>query len=112
MLTHRAWLNIGRLHGKELSAMNHADAFFALTFIFILMITLAGLNIFYVAGQPRLRGILSCQCPDCSDVCRNVDGAELSEWFRLIRWVHRGVYPVFQVMIIQGQADGKGNSNA
>jgi heterodisulfide reductase subunit C/nitrate reductase gamma subunit len=47
----RAWLNIGRLHGKELTAMNHADAFFALTFIFILMITLAGVNIFYVAGH-------------------------------------------------------------
>lgn len=45
----RCCLNIKRLHGKELSHKNHQDAYFALSFILILMITLAGLNIFYIA---------------------------------------------------------------
>jgi heterodisulfide reductase subunit C len=49
----RCCLNIPRLHGKELSEKNHADAFLALSFILILMLTLAGLNIFYVAGHPH-----------------------------------------------------------
>ncbi len=45
----RCCLNIPRLHGKELSHRNHQDAYLALTFILVLMITLAGLNIFYIA---------------------------------------------------------------
>ena len=48
----RLFLNIKRLHGKELSHKNHQDAFLALTFIFILMITLAGLNVFYILLHP------------------------------------------------------------
>jgi heterodisulfide reductase subunit C len=44
----RCCLDIPRLHGKELSPRNHKDAYLALTFIFILMISLAGVNIFYV----------------------------------------------------------------
>ncbi len=44
----RCCLDIPRLHGKELSSKNHKDAYLALTFIFILMISLAGVNIFYV----------------------------------------------------------------
>lgn len=45
----RCCLNIKRLHGKELSHKNHQDAYLALSFILILMITLAGMNIFYIA---------------------------------------------------------------
>ncbi len=52
----RCCLNIRRLHGKELTGKNHADAYLALTFIFILMITLAGLNIFYIAGSTAYVG--------------------------------------------------------
>ncbi len=44
----RAFLDIPRLHGKELSDKNHKDAYLALTFILILMVSLAGVNIFYV----------------------------------------------------------------
>lgn len=53
----RTVLNIKRLHGKELTKKNHADAIFALTMIFVLMITLAGLNVFYVAGHSSYEGI-------------------------------------------------------
>jgi heterodisulfide reductase subunit C len=45
----RCCLNISRLNGKELSHRNHQDAYLALSMIFFLMITLAGLNIFYIA---------------------------------------------------------------
>ncbi len=44
----RLFLNIPRLHGKELSKKNHKDALLALSFILILMLSLAGTNIFYV----------------------------------------------------------------
>jgi heterodisulfide reductase subunit C/nitrate reductase gamma subunit len=53
----RCCLNIPRLHGKELSGRNHSDAFLALGFILILMITLAGLNVFYLAGHPEYVGL-------------------------------------------------------
>ncbi len=53
----RSLLNIKRLHGKELSKKNHIDAYIALSFILILMITLAGMNIFYLAGNSDTVGI-------------------------------------------------------
>jgi len=53
----RTMLNIKRLHGKELSKKNHADALLALTMIFLLMVTLAGMNIFYLAGHTEIVGI-------------------------------------------------------
>jgi heterodisulfide reductase subunit C len=53
----RTVLDIKRLHGKELTKRNHADAILALTFIFILMITLAGMNIFYIAGDSNYVGL-------------------------------------------------------
>lgn len=52
----RCCLDIKRLHGKELSKKNHQDAYFALTMILLLMVTLMGLNIFYVASQPAFAG--------------------------------------------------------
>lgn len=52
----RYCLNIKRLHGKELSKKNHQDAYFALTMIFVLMLTLMGLNIFYLLSQPGVVG--------------------------------------------------------
>ncbi|MDD3740824.1 MAG: (Fe-S)-binding protein [Bacteroidales bacterium] len=53
----RTVLNIKRLHGKELQKKNHMDALVALSFILILMLTLAGMNIFYIAGHPDYVGI-------------------------------------------------------
>jgi heterodisulfide reductase subunit C len=53
----RSLLNIKRLHGKELSHKNHMDAFIALSFILILMISLAGLNIFYLAEHSSYEGV-------------------------------------------------------
>lgn len=44
----RCCLDIPRLHGKDLSKKNHKDAYLALSFILILMVSLAGVNIFYV----------------------------------------------------------------
>ncbi len=45
----RCCMNIKRLHGKELSHKNHQDAYLALSMILLLMITLAGMNIFYIS---------------------------------------------------------------
>ncbi|MCK9254244.1 MAG: (Fe-S)-binding protein [Bacteroidales bacterium] len=52
----RSLLNIKRLNGKELKHKNHVDAYIALSFILILMISLAGLNIFYLAGHSDFVG--------------------------------------------------------
>jgi len=48
-LFRRIFLNIARLHGSELNKKNHQDANFALFLIFLLMVTLAGMNISYIA---------------------------------------------------------------
>ncbi len=48
-LFRRIFLNIARLHGSELNKKNHQDANFALFLIFLLMITLAAMNISYIA---------------------------------------------------------------
>ncbi len=56
-ITRRTVLNIKRLHGKELSKKNHSDAIFALCMILVLMLTLAGINIFYVAGHENYLGV-------------------------------------------------------
>lgn len=53
----RSCLNIKRLHGKELTKRNHIDAFIALALILILMITLATINISYVATNKNYVGI-------------------------------------------------------
>ncbi len=45
----RCCLNIRRLHGKEISKKNHFDAYLALSLILLLMVTLAFMNIFYIA---------------------------------------------------------------
>ncbi len=52
-IVRRSILNIPRLHGRELTHTNHTDAFLALSFILILMLTLAGMNIFYIAEHPE-----------------------------------------------------------
>jgi len=52
----RSILNIPRLHGRELTHTNHTDAFLALSLILVLMLTLAGLNIFYIAGHEEYTG--------------------------------------------------------
>ncbi len=56
-IVRRTLLDIKRLHGKELTKRNHADALLALAFIFILMVTLAGMNIFYIVGHSNYEGI-------------------------------------------------------
>jgi len=52
----RCCMDIKRLHGKELSKKNHQDAYLALTLILVLMITLMGMNVFYVLSQPDFVG--------------------------------------------------------
>lgn len=52
-MVRRLFMNINRLHGSELSHRNHNDAFIALSFILVLMVSLIGMNIFYVACHPN-----------------------------------------------------------
>jgi len=57
-LFRRIFLNIARLHGPELNKKNHQDANFALFLIFLLMLTLAVMNISYIAiSDTDIKGI-------------------------------------------------------
>ena len=53
----RTILNVNRLHGKEMQKKNHIDAILALTMILLLMISLAGMNMFYIAGHSDYVGV-------------------------------------------------------
>jgi heterodisulfide reductase subunit C len=55
----RAFLNIKRFTGIELTHKNHMDAYIALSIIFLLMFSLLGMNTFYVlsANGGELKGL-------------------------------------------------------
>jgi len=48
-LSRRLFLKIKRFNGSEMTHKNHMDAFLALTMILLLMLSLLGMNTFYVA---------------------------------------------------------------
>ncbi len=50
-LVRRLFLHIKRFQGPELTGKNKRDANFALLLILLLMVSLAGMNIYYVAGN-------------------------------------------------------------
>ena len=58
-LGRRAFLNIKRFSGVEMTHKSHLDAYIALTIILLLMVSLIGMNTFYVAStnQADLKGI-------------------------------------------------------
>ncbi|MBN1596909.1 MAG: 4Fe-4S dicluster domain-containing protein [Bacteroidales bacterium] len=51
-LVRRFFLHVRRFSGIEMTHKSHRDANFALTLILLLMLTLLGMNIGYVAGHP------------------------------------------------------------
>ncbi|MFZ4401203.1 MAG: 4Fe-4S dicluster domain-containing protein [Bacteroidales bacterium] len=55
----RALLNIKRFNGIELSHKNHLDAYIALTMILLLMVSLLGMNTFYLSAvnATEIKGI-------------------------------------------------------
>lgn len=57
-LGRRLFLNIKRFSGAEMTHKNHVDAYLALSMILFLMLSLLGMNIFYVAlHQPDIHGV-------------------------------------------------------
>ncbi|MEA3451109.1 MAG: heterodisulfide reductase-related iron-sulfur binding cluster [Bacteroidota bacterium] len=87
----RTIIHIPRFEGVEMTKKSHLDALFALTLIFILMISLMGINLFYFLGIEKtgeeLVGIypvakqLAVLFPDIS-----VESAHL--WFKINWWTH------------------------
>jgi len=57
-LIRRLFMHINRFYGKELTPKNKMDANFALFLILLLMVSLAGMNIYYIAGNMHeIKGI-------------------------------------------------------
>jgi len=57
-LVRRLFMNIKRFSGIEMTHKNHMDAYAALSLIGLLMVTLLGMNIFYVAlHAPDIKGV-------------------------------------------------------
>ncbi len=57
-MVRRLFLNIKRFHGVEMKRKSHVDAIIALVMIFLLMLTLLGLNISYLLSDPeKVEGI-------------------------------------------------------
>lgn len=53
-LIRRVFLNIKRFHGEEMKKKSHQDANIALTMIFLLMLSLLGMNLFYQLGNSSI----------------------------------------------------------
>lgn len=50
-LFRRLFMNVGRFHGVEMKKKSHQDANIALTLILLLMISLTGMNVFYITSS-------------------------------------------------------------
>ncbi len=82
-LIRRLFLHIKRFYGKELTKKNKMDANFALLLILLLMISLAGMNIYYVAGN---HGELAGIYPVSSHIAGNVTPSHFMHEF--FWWMH------------------------
>jgi len=81
-LIRRLLLHINRFYGRELTKKNKMDANFALFLILMLMISLAGMNIYYVAGNDDAAGVY----PVSSLIAANVSPSHLMH--EIFWWTH------------------------
>jgi len=84
----RYCLNIARLHGKELSKKNHKDAYLALTFIFLLMLSLAGLNTFFMALHTDACVVNYPISKYIASLFSNLSTPKLIFWYKFNWWTH------------------------
>jgi heterodisulfide reductase subunit C len=83
----RAFLNIKRFTGIELTHKNHIDAYIALSIIFLLMFSLLGMNTFYVLStvQGDLKGIYPVSSAIAGFIGR---GEEDFFFYQAFWWMH------------------------
>ncbi|MCX6232433.1 MAG: 4Fe-4S dicluster domain-containing protein [Bacteroidetes bacterium] len=83
----RAFLNIKRFTGIELTHKNHLDAYIALSIIFLLMFSLLGMNTFYVLSTSAgdLKGIYPVSSAIADLIGR---GEEDADFYQAFWWMH------------------------
>ena len=82
-LIRRLFMKIKRFYGDEIKPKNKRDANFALTLILLLMVSLAGMNIYYLLGNhSEIAGVY----PVSSIIAENLNGSHFLH--ELFWWLH------------------------
>ncbi len=90
-LFRRMFLKVKRFYGPEMKPISKADANLALSFIFLLMITLLGLNIFYVLETQNLGHALAGAYPvseQLAPLFTGMDQHQVHFWHEFNWWFH------------------------
>ena len=85
----RAFLNIKRFTGIEMTHKNHLDAYIALSMIFLLMVSLLGMNIFYISGNHQNHAEIIGFFPVSSFIAGKIgSGEEDFLLYQFFWWMH------------------------
>lgn len=91
-LARRLFFHIQRFSGKEMTHQSHVDANIALSLILLLMLTLLGMNTFYVAWSAgeghAILGAYPVSARLFSPLVSGMKGENLFFWYRVNWWVH------------------------
>lgn len=96
-LVRRIFLNVRRFSGIEMKHISHIDANIALTMILILMISLLGMNTFYIHTVQQAGGELQGTFPVSNWLAHRITAGERGNevCFHLCWWVHIGLIFLF-----------------
>jgi heterodisulfide reductase subunit C/nitrate reductase gamma subunit len=84
-LIRRLFMHINRFYGSELTPKNKKDANFALFLILMLMVSLAGMNIYYLAGNMHeIRGVYPVSSIIATHVSASMVLHEVFWWMHIL----------------------------
>jgi heterodisulfide reductase subunit C len=90
-LFRRIFMNIRRFTGIEMKHNSHQDANIALTLILLLMVSLLGMNSFYIAHQGATAGAVEGTFPVSFYLAKCIESADtacLFTWHEVFWWSH------------------------
>lgn len=90
-LVRRIFMNIRRFSGIEMKHLSHMDANLALTLILLLMVSLQGMNMFYILLQRAHGGVVEGLFPVSSVIVSmygDIPVARLHFWHEFFWWSH------------------------
>jgi len=95
-LFRRVFLHVKRFSGIEMKHISHLDANVALTLILLLMLSLLGMNTFYIQSATRAGHELVGLFPVSNLLSSWIDAGDYSEfWHQFNWWAHIGLIFVF-----------------
>ncbi len=89
-LSRRLFLNVKRFSGVEMKHISHLDASVALTMIFLLMVTLLGMNTFYIHAADQAGHMVEGVYPVSRILASWIDAGPGSNetWYQVNWWAH------------------------